>query len=113
MVWTSLAALGVPYLVYDSLEKAAYKDFYGTKKPAADTYFEIPETREYFTTKVRAWEQIRFVNMVTFGPLFLLGMFGLSEFLGWFVAFYILQIYSNLFFPALVWDFYQMFGVYV
>lgn len=51
--------------------------------------------------------------MAVWGPVFLLGMFGLSEFLGKLYAFYVFQIFSNFFIFALLWDFYLMFGLYV
>ena len=103
MTWSSLLLAGVPYLVFDTLEKQAYSDYFGEEKTE-----DSPETREHFDYNVEIWEMMAAINVVTWGPLFVLGVFNLSEFMGGLSAFYIEYIWSNLYFPAYLAGFYLM-----
>ena len=76
MTWTALFQTLVPYILYDTLEKAAYLEYFGIEKPDSEI-----STRDHYTIQVMAWEEIFLVNGVVWGPLFVLGLIALSDIL--------------------------------
>ena len=105
MTWTSLLQAGSPYLVFTTLEKSAYLDYFGQEKTE-----DSPETREHFDEELKTWERLMNVNLFTWGPLVILGAMNLSEFMGSLTAVYYEWIWSNFYLPAYLIGFYLMIG---
>ena len=53
------------------------------------------------------------VFMVVWGPVFALGLFGLSEFLMVPLGLYIEHGLTNLYIPALIYGFYQLYSIVI
>ena len=69
-----------PYLVYDTLEKKAYADYYGETKPVTGEFGGYVGS-EHFTKEVINWQFLMFLNAAIWGPMWFFGMFSLSEML--------------------------------
>ena len=99
VVWTSLWQWGFPMLIYDILAQKAMDDT-GSTDPDV-----------YASREVRAWEEIAFWSIVTWGSTFALTLPGLSEVLMPVSAFWIEHGLSNLMIPAYLRCLYLMLEV--
>lgn len=73
------------------LEAKAYLDHYGVDKPED----EVITTTDHYTREVYDWRKIMYANASLWGPMFLLGLSSLSEFLETYTYLYIKHLYSN------------------
>lgn len=99
MVFTALYQASIPVIIFDTLEKKAYSNYYNGKL-AKGSYLFNERTREHFTIDVINWEKIMYVFAAVWGPMFLIGFFNLSEVLKGIGSFYIEHVISNMLFPA-------------
>ena len=99
IVWTSLWQWGFPLLIYDILAEKAMEET-GSTDPLV-----------YANREVRAWEEIAFWSVVTWGSTFVLTLPGLSEVLMPVSAFWIEHGLSNLMIPAYLRCLYLMLEV--
>ena len=101
MVWTAFFQVGLPIVIFTSLEEKAFFD--------SDS--DDRSSRVHFTREVVAWEKIMIANASVWGPMFLFGAISLSEFIQPITAFYIEHGLSNLQIPAYLAGTYYLFGV--
>ena len=81
MVWIALLTGGIPFIMFNTIERKAYLDYYG-KEETFDikNIFDGSYTREHFTPEVAAWEKILYAFSAVWGPMFILGILALWEF---------------------------------
>ena len=100
IVWTSLWQVGLPLIVFDILED---------KQIAAAE--ENGETDYELDRETKAWEEISFWSMITWGPTFVIGLLNLSEIVMPVGAFWIEHVLSNLMIPAYLRNTYLLLEV--
>lgn len=109
MVWTALWQVGTPILIYQVLESKAYLDHYGVAKPEDETI----TTTDHYTREVYNWRKISYVYAGLWGPMFLLGLISLSEFMETYTYLYIKHMISNFYIPIYAYGMYQVFDAAV
>ena len=98
MTWTSLFAFLIPYALWRIWEEEAYYNFYGSLKgdnPLSELW--APAETEYWNTTVTNWQKIVWIQGAIYGPIFLFGLFALSDVLGAVFSLYLEHIISNFF----------------
>ena len=108
IVWSSFSIIAVPAFLFSQLEKNAYREYFGEEKTD-----ESPLTEEHYTFQVESWEKIMQSFIIVWGPMFLLGLFSLSDLMMVPTALYIEHMLSNLYIPAFIYGFYHMFALLV
>ena len=71
------------------------------------------DTRKHFTEEVKAWERIMLGSAAVWGPMFLLGVFALSEFQRLATSRLIEHWVSNLMIPMYLYSLYLLLSVAV
>ena len=98
MVWTSLWQAGIPFMLFNTLSEKAYEDSGLSTDPTT--------SRDHYTDEVIAWEEIMIANSAVWGPMFIFGVFSLSDLLTPVTSLYIEHMLSNMMIPA------ALFGAY-
>ena len=73
MVWTSLFQLAYPVTIFIVREAQVWEDLMGQEVENSDW------TQDHYTDEIKAWEQIMVGHSLVWGPMFILGILGLSE----------------------------------
>ena len=106
VTWLSLYQALIPYIIFDTYEKAEYESYFGEEKPDGEIL-----TTEHYTKEIEAWKEITYINGIVWGPSFILGIISLSYVLYGVTNFYIEHILSNLYIAAYLYVIYKLFYV--
>eukprot|EP00354_Favella_ehrenbergii_P003613 CAMPEP_0170472914 /NCGR_PEP_ID=MMETSP0123-20130129/14889_1 /TAXON_ID=182087 /ORGANISM="Favella ehrenbergii, Strain Fehren 1" /LENGTH=215 /DNA_ID=CAMNT_0010741549 /DNA_START=514 /DNA_END=1161 /DNA_ORIENTATION=+ len=103
----------VPTTAFTLLETKAWDDY-----KAPSNMLSIPpylttkrSDRMHYTKEVKAWEKIMTANAFVWGPMFLMGLFALSDLLRQTTARYIQHMLSNWMLPATLYSYYLLLDV--
>ena len=114
MVWIAMFTAGIPFVIFDTIERKAYLDYYGKERTFDwKKIIDGSYTRRHFTVEVAAWEKILYAFSAVWGPTFVLGIFALWELFMGVEGIFILHILSNLMAPAYVYAYVNLYEICV
>jgi hypothetical protein len=77
MVGAAFYQLSMSMMIESAMEQKAYKDYFGEYEPED---FEVDEDAEnpWMSKEVEIWQDIQGLNLIVWGPMFVLGCLSLS-----------------------------------
>ena len=107
MVITAAYQTIMPIMAFQIVQQKAYKDYYGEYEPEG---FEYDSENNYVweTKNMQNWDSIQGLNMLTWGPMLVLGCFSLSERFEDQSAWWLENVVSNLYMPVMFNETYSL-----
>jgi len=111
IVWPSLIQVAAPTVAFILFEEKAWED-YQTKNAKFKGFYKR-EDRYHYTDEIKAWELVMMTSAAVWGPMFLMGIFALSDMFRVPASRYIEHGLSNLMVPAAAYSGYLLLSVAV